>query len=234
MAHEVTGSPDRTGAERQKRRVPSESLSSDMRTLTGVIKDLEAQLDRMIAANEALKGDLDQERSRRLAAQSKLDQVSERLTRAEQELAGKENLHGEVSQLNHERARLAASLRDLGQKLEQVERENKRQSQTVVRLRAARSDAVEEIQSVESQFERAMQMVAQLKSQLAAVSEERDALAAESALREEKLRHAQHERNELQAEVEQSRAALDEIRRSLVDAVVPNDSGSRPGAREKA
>lgn len=231
MPHEVSPTGDAADAVRRKNsRGNPESLASDMRTLTGVISDLEDQLDRMIAANEALKSDLEQEKKRRMTAESKLDHLNERLTRSEQELAAKENLHGEVSQLSHERTRLAANLRELGQKLEAAQRDEKKQNQLIARLRAARSDAIEEIQSVESQFERAMQMVATVKSQLTAVSEERDALAAESTLLQDKLRQSQHDRDALQAEVEQSRAALDEIRRSLVDAcVVPGES--RPAAR---
>jgi chromosome segregation ATPase len=232
MAHEGTENSDAREPLGRKGARGADSLSSDMRTLTGVIRDLEEQLDRMIAANEALKADLEQEKKRRISAESKLDQLNERLTRSEQELAAKENVHGEVSQLHHERARLAASVRELGQKLEVAEREGKKQAESIARLRAARADAVEEVQSVESQFERSMQMVSHVKSQLAAVSEERDALAADARLLEEKLRQSERDRDALHAEVEQSRSALDEIRRSLVDAVVVpggGRTGSRPG-----
>lgn len=195
-----------------------ESLSGDMRTLSGVIGDLEDQLDRMIAANEALTEDLTRERTRCAAADAQREELSERLARAEHELAGNENLHGEVSQLHHERTRLSASIRELEAQLETAVRERDRQSQLAARLRAARADTVEEVQSVEVQFERAMQVVARLTSQLTAVSEGRDASRAECRVYEEKLRETQRERDVLQNEVEASRAALDEIRRSLLES----------------
>ncbi len=98
----------------------------------------------------------------------------------------------------------------------------------IERLRAARGDALEEVKSVESQFERAMELVAYTKAQLAVMTEERDAQAARLRSAEQTTEQALEERKALEEEVAQSRAALDEIRRSLFDACVVSSANLPP------
>jgi chromosome segregation ATPase len=209
------------------RAVTPGSADRDLRTLGGVIRELEDQLERMISANEALTEDLAKERRLRAAAESNRDELSERLAHAEHELAANESLHGEVRHLHHEHTRLSASIRELEVRLEVAERDAERQGQLVARLRAARADSVDEMQSVEAQFEHAMQVIARLRSQLGAASEERQASWAECRAFEERLRHMQRERDAFRSEVEVSRAALDEIRRSLVESAGSDDQSSQ-------
>jgi uncharacterized coiled-coil DUF342 family protein len=69
-----------------------------------------------------------------------------------------------------------------------------------------------------------MQVVAQAKAELTVATEERDALGGRLRTTEEQLRQVLQERDLLVAEVDESRALLDEIRRSLVDACVVSTS----------
>lgn len=206
------------------------SLSSEVHTLTSVIRDLEDQLDRMMTTNEAVKNELEEERKRRLAAQGRLDELQERLRRAEQELTETEKLRAEVGHLHHERTRLAGQVRELMQRVEEADQERLRQSRLIERLRGARATALDEVSTVEAQFERAMQLVAHLRAQFSIATEERDNATARLKAHEEMLRVMQQERDGLVTEVEQSRAALDEIRRSLVDSfgAVPKSDRNVP------
>jgi chromosome segregation ATPase len=215
--------------------VEGPGLTGEMQTLTTVIRDFEDQLDRMMAVNEATKADLEEERKRRLSLQTRVDELQGSLRRAEQELTETEKLRAEVGHLHHERTRLAGMVRELTQRLEDAQKEQQRQSRLIERLRASRADALEEVTSVEAQFERAMQLVAHLRAQFAVATEERDTVVGRLKTNDETLRLLQQERDALVTEVEQSRAALDEIRRSLVDSfgvVPPSQTGSPP--REKA
>ena len=227
------------GARTPARSAPHEArdLSSEIQTLGSVIKDLEGQLDRVVTLNEALKRDLDDERQRRIALEGRVDELQEELRNMQQEVVGKENLAAEVAQLNHERTGLAASIRELTQKLQDAQQEHERQARLIERLRGSRTDAVEEVQSVESQFERAMQVVAQAKAQLTVASEERDALGGRLKATDEELRKILEERDALVAEVDESRALLNEIRHSLVDACVVSTTslgpGDQPGGKRK-
>jgi chromosome segregation ATPase len=214
--------PGPSGAHHRARQLRDEArdLSSEMQTLGSVIKDLEGQLDRLMSVNETLKQDLDVERQRRVELQGRVAQLQDELLGAQREIVDNENLAAEVAQLNQERARLAGAIRELEQQLSDARRERDRQQELIQRLRGSRADALEEVQSVESQFERAMQVVAQAKAELTIMTEERDALGGRLRVAEERLQQVEEERDVLVAEVDESRALLDEIRRSLVDACV--------------
>ena len=186
--------------------------------LGGAIRQLEEQLDRMVASNEALTQDLEVERKRRLDLEGQVEELREKLRQVQRKDANTDNLRGEVNQLNHERTRLAASVRQLTQRVSNEEQERKRQARLVPQLRVARDDAVEEILAVEAQFDRAMQVVVHLKAQLQATLDERTTLASRLRGLETQQGELRKERDALLADVEQSKAALDEIRRSLVDA----------------
>ncbi|MDH5673409.1 MAG: hypothetical protein OEZ06_14745 [Myxococcales bacterium] len=196
------------------------NLSNEMQSVTAMIRDLEDQLDRMLESNGALKEDLESERKRRVGLERSVAELEQTIRRNEQEIAAKDNLMAEVGHLNNERSQLMARVRELEVQLTEAERSIQNSGGLEKRLRAAREQAIEEVQSVEGQFERAMRMVTQLRAQVAVLAEERDAFGGRLRVAEESLHQLQAERDALSSEVEQSRGALDEIRRSLADAVV--------------
>ncbi len=219
---------------------PRGGLSKEVHTLTNVIKQLEEQLDQMMATNEALRKDQQDEVTRRLALEGKVDELQEMLRRAERQAAEKDNLLAEVKHVNQERARLSASLREAGERLKTLTDQREADTKKLERLKAAHADALEEVQSVEAQFERAIQVVAQTRAQLGIASEERDQHSARARNLESLLAELRHERDALVTEVEQSRAALDEIHRSLIDEGLPGaregatrDSGAAPAPQQR-
>jgi len=205
------------------------ALASEMRTLSGMIEDLEGQLDRMMATNEALKRDLDNERGARADLDGTLDELRESLQRSEREAAEREGLAVEVNHLNQERTRLATTVTGLEQRLTDAQLDVRRQAAAAERLRSARADAVEDVQSTETQFDGAMQMVADLRAQLLVMTEERDTLGGRLRMTGEQLAEAQRERDGLLSDFEESRASLDDIRRSLAEAcLTPDGAGAQP------
>lgn len=196
---------------------PAAGLSKEVHTLTKVIKQLEEQLDQMMATNEALRKDLHDERARRLALEEKVDELRDSVRRSERQAADKDNLLTEVKHVNQERARVAASARELGERCKELMSQQEADGKKIERLRGAHADAIDEVQSVEAQFERAMQVIAQTRAQLAIACEERDQQGLRAKTSEASLGELRQERDALVAEVEQSRAALDEIRQSLAD-----------------
>jgi chromosome segregation ATPase len=207
-------------------------LSKEVHTLTAVIKQLEEQLEQMMGANAALRKDYQDERARRLTLEEKVNELNEGLRRSERQSADKENLLAEVKHVNQERARLNTSARELGERLKDLAQQQEGEAKKIERLRAAHADAIEEVQSVEAQFERAMQVIAQTRAQLAIACEERDQHSARARNSETLVKELRQERDTLVAEVEQSRAALDEIRQSLVDVVASR--GEESGGRSSA
>jgi uncharacterized coiled-coil DUF342 family protein len=225
------------GARRDPARGEQGGLSREVHTLTNVIKQLEEQLDEMLTANEALRKDLDDERSRRVDLQHKVDDLHERLRRSEQSATEHDGLLAEVELASQERSRLSVSLRESSEKLAELESQRKRDTQQIERLKVAHQDASDEVQTVEAQFERAMQMVARTKTQLSVACDERDQQIARTKSCQQLVSQLREERDALLSEVEQSRAALDEIRRSLVDACAvsgASDTTSTRGAPPSA
>jgi chromosome segregation ATPase len=202
-----------------------------MRSVTTMIRDLEEQLDRMLETNDALKYELESERKLRAELEKNTQELQETIRRGEQEVAAKDNLVAEIGQLHNERSRLTSSLKELERRLAELERDSKSQASLIKRLHAAQADALEEVQSVESQFERAMRMVSQLRAQVAVLTEERDAFGARLRVSDDKLAELKAERDAMGVEVEQSRGALDEIRRSLADACVASAEPIEQGGR---
>lgn len=203
--------------------------TSDLSSLNGSIRQLEEQLERMVSANEALRQDLEAERSRRLALEGQRDQLQDKLRLTESDDADRENLLGELDYLNRERARLAATVRQLTQRVSAEEQKRDKQARALEQLRAARDEALEEILAVESQFDRALSVVTHLQAQLTSALEERDTLTARLRAARVQLDELREERDALVEEVEQSKAALDEIRRSLVEAFDHAPDSGRPG-----
>lgn len=203
---------------------PESEMSSDsdktgeLGSLNGSIRQIEEQLERMLLANEALRQDLENERNRRLGLEDQRDQLRDKLRLAESEDANRENLLGELNYLNRERARLAAEVRQLTQRVAAEQDKRDKQARMLEQLRAARDESLEEVLAVESQFERALQVVTHLQAQLSSALDERDTLTARLRAARAQLDELREERDALIAEVEQSKAALDEIRRSLVEA----------------
>lgn len=185
----------------------------------------------MLETNDALKYELESERKLRAELEKNTQELQETIRRGEQEVAAKDNLVAEIGQLHNERSRLTSSLKELERRLAELERDSKSQASLIKRLHAAQADALEEVQSVESQFERAMRMVSQLRAQVAVLTEERDAFGARLRVSDDKLAELKAERDAMGVEVEQSRGALDEIRRSLADACVASAEPIEQGGR---
>ncbi len=186
--------------------------------LSDMIKDLESQLDRMIGINRALEKELEQERSRGAKLERRGKELMQNLRRAEQENVGKEDLRAQLAQLNGERSRLTREVEEKTRELEAAERESHTAEGAAKRLRTGRADALEELGSIEAQFERAMKMVASLKTRVSVLGEDCEALRLKLRTGGDNLRQVENERDALLAEVDESRTALEDIRRSLVEA----------------
>ena len=208
-----------SGAEREEPPEAKRSVSSEtVQTLSRMIKDLEEQLDRMLEINEALETEVGEERRRRIELEQALKEKDRALEHADEEAAAVEDLRAQVAHLEGDRGRLAASIEEIGRQLAGAEGENRKLLQGAERLRAERDDLLEELQTVETQFNHAMEMVSDLRTRLTVLGEERDAFKGRLKVMDDKLRGTEEERDALLAEVEESRKALEEIRRSLAEA----------------
>ena len=209
-------------------------LNETVQSLSRMIKDLEKQLERTLAINEALERDLGREKQATLRVEQERNRLEERVDQFEREVATIEDLRAEIGHLGHERARLAATIEELGKQLAETEQENRKLDLRAERLRAERDDAHEELESVELQFGRAMEIVDDLRSRVATFAEERESLIGRLKTLETQLKLTEDQRDALKHEVEESSRALDEIRRQIAEAcAVSQDYYQQPGALDE-
>ena len=220
MANEIDDTGLESALDEDLSDAPERSAPSSgtVQALSRMVKEMEEQLDRMIAINEGVERDLATERKRNGELEASVQHLTVELERAEKQAAAREDMVAEIRHLNRDRTRLGEEAEKLRAQLKELHEEKRKAAAMIERVKLERADALEEVQTVESQFDRAMAMVADLRTRLAVLSEEYDALKGRFHHTEEKVATLEHERETLLAEVEESRAALEEIRRSLVDA----------------
>ena len=193
-------------------------LQDTVQTLSRMIRDLEKQLERMLEINDALEKDLEKERNKTIKSEQDSGLLKEKIRRLEQELATLEDLRAEIGHLEQERTRMAAIIEEAGRQAVEAEHENRKLERVAERMRVERDDSIEEVRSLEAQFDHAVEIVADLKTRVATFAEERDALAGRLKVIEAQLQSAEQQRDVLKNEVDESRRALDEIRRQVADA----------------
>ncbi len=198
----------------------SSLLNETVQTLSKMIKDLEKQLGKMLEVNEALEQDLGNERKKRAKVEKDHISVKEQLKRTEDENVSLQDLRVEIGHLGRERSRLASSIEELGRQLSDSEQEARKFERLSDRMRSERDDTIEELQSVEAQFDHAVEIIADLKTRVDTLAEERDAIVARLKVIDGQLEISEEQRDSLKKEVEESKEALDDIRRSVADACV--------------
>jgi chromosome segregation ATPase len=203
-------------------------LHGTVENLTEIARDLEQDLAKMVAANEALQQEWDQERQRTSEASKQNELLMEDLARLEQKTNSTEELRAEVAHLESERRRLGAVVDELGRQLGEAERERQTLQRRVEHLRLRKQDVLDDQRIVEAQFERTMKMVDEQKARLSLLAEECDGLRSRVRAHESQARLTQRQRDLLSAEVEDSARALEEIRAFLKGASLLHQSQGEP------
>ncbi|MBI5478440.1 MAG: hypothetical protein HY906_06260 [Deltaproteobacteria bacterium] len=189
-------------------------------TVTGVaqmLHDLEAQLVRVMSVNEELEKALEQARAAAVAAAQERDELQARLLRLQEEESVADDIRREVQHLQQERRLMAERLEQGDARRAELEDQLRRQEQHERRLAAERDDAVEEARCLETQFGRAMAAVGELRTRLEDAALQRDQLAARVRGLEGDLGVSTETSEALRLELEESKKAIEEIRRSILE-----------------
>jgi chromosome segregation ATPase len=189
-------------------------------TVTGVaqmLHDLEAQLVRVMSVNEALEKELEQARATAQAAGKERDELAARLARLQEEESVADDVRREVLHLQRERRVLAERVEQADARRAELEEKLRQQGQREQRLAAERDDAVEESRCLETQFGRALAAVTELRTRLEDMTLQRDQLSARLRVLEGDLGVATESNETLRLELEESKKAIEEIRRSILE-----------------
>jgi len=189
-------------------------------TVTGVaqmLHDLEAQLVRVMSVNETLEKELEQARAAAQAAGKERDELAARLARLQEKESVADDVRREVLHLQRERRVLAERVEQADARRAELEEKLRQQAQREQRLAAERDDAVEESRCLETQFGRALAAVAELRTRLEDMTLQRDQLSARLRVIEGDLGVATESNETLRLELEESKKAIEEIRRSILE-----------------
>jgi chromosome segregation ATPase len=222
--------PERAGKERRAGEPAESGSGRGLRdTVTGVahmLRDLEAQLSRVMAVNERLEKELADARSARRTTEKERDELAERLARTQADGVTLEDVRAEVLTLQRERRDLAERLQaslEQGRKLEEKVRQAEQRAAELV---VERDDALEDVWPVEEQLSRAVAIVAELRRRDEELVAQRDQLGARVRQLEGELGAAAEQGEALRLELEESRGAIEEIRRSILEV----GAGAEPRA----
>ena len=214
------GGPRAAGAERgvtEEAPPPARGLKDTVTGVAQMLHDLEAQLVRVMAVNETLEKEVEQVRGAAQAAAKERDELQARLQRLQEEESVADDVRREVQHLQRERRLLAERLEQAEARRGELEDKLRHQAQREQRLGAERDDAVEEARCLETQFSRALAAVAELRARLEEATRQRDQLTARLRVLEGDLGVASESNETLRLELEESKKAIEEIRRSILE-----------------
>ena len=216
-----------TGGKKQ----PSEShiatLNRTIHELSKVIDELKEQLTQHIKLNEALESDLDRAESAIKESAEEREMLMKRI----HALAGEKRLYEEsrrdLEQITRERDTLAEKVHDLGKMLAISEQRVLETGKLIDRFRNERNDATGEINCLDSQFARAMKVIEELRHELSDTKNENEALTSRLDFAERQKQVLTSQRDALKEEIADTRNALEEIRRNILDASlgIENEAG---------
>jgi chromosome segregation ATPase len=190
-----------------------------VQALSEMIKDLERQLDQLLAINQAVEKERDTERKLRIQAQEKLTAgLEDAAERADRNAMDAQALRSETAALQDERMRLSTEVEHLKREHNKQNEELEDLRRQLGQLRGSREDTLAELQTLESQFERAMKIITEQKVAAQVLDEERKDLTGRIKLLQERLNELESENASLTSESEESRRTLAVIRRSLTEA----------------
>jgi len=182
-----------------------------------MLRDLEAQLARVMTINETLEKELQESRNAGRALAKERDDLAARLVRTEAEGGTIDDVRGEVLALQRER-------RQLVERLDAAEEQGRKAAaqlhgvdQKTERLVIERDEALEEVRCLEAQFGRAAEALLDLRKKNEDFAAQREQLAGRIRTLEGELGGATERGEELRAELEESRNAIEELRRSILE-----------------
>lgn len=192
-------------------------LRDSVAGLYEMVKDLEVQLNHMISINEAGERDLEVARRGQRDLEKERDTLQRRIEQAEQDAQSSAELRDELRYSTTENERLIEQLDAKDAKGERWEQERKLLGGKLAVAHSEITDLREEVDCLEAQLGQAGKHIESLRE---TISRSRDASVQQTRraeLVEERLRLVTDERDAMKRELNESRSALEEIKRSIMD-----------------
>ncbi|MBW1675563.1 MAG: hypothetical protein JRF30_03330 [Deltaproteobacteria bacterium] len=210
--------PEIRGLEILKEGTYAVDVEKTITQMYGVIKNMEAQLQKVLAINAELEKDLDA--SKDMIAELKLSrsQLENTIARMEEKMPSKRELQIEIDHLIEERNAAQTDIRDMKLRLERMEEIAVRYQDRITGLEEEKRDAVAEINFLESQVNSVAERTGRYENEINVLRGEKLAHIEKIKSLNEELNETLGEKYRLFKEVKETKHAMEEIRSALVKA----------------
>jgi chromosome segregation ATPase len=182
-----------------------------------VIKNMEAQLERVLSINALLEKDLNDSKEMIAELRASKTQLEKQVARMEREMPSKRELQMEIDHLIEERNSAQITIRDLKSRLEKTKKTLIQSQKRMARLHEERKDAITEIDFVETRLEAAVEKIKDYESRINVLEGTKLAQAQKIKALDEELKETLDEKYGLIKELKETREGMNEIRSALAD-----------------
>jgi len=199
-----------------------------------VIKNMEAQLEKVMGINDLLEKDLKEANDLTAELKAAKSQLEDRISRMEEEIPSKRELQIENDHLVDERNSAQLIIRDLKLKLEKTQKKVLQHQQRLGHLAEERKDAMQEVHFLESRLNNATQRIRELESQCNELKGENIAQFEKIKNLDESLSQALDEKYRLHRDLKETKKALSEFNATLAGTKLQTKKSYYKGADEKS
>ena len=193
-------------------------LTNSVSDLSVVVGELTSQVVHLIKVNQALEADIAAIENGKEDEDEQCKKLSDKLKKMEEDSSSLQDMKSELEQLRRERNALTGRVNDLDQALTASEQRLVELGRLLDKFRAERNDANAEAACVDSQLARAIKVIEEQRYDLAARQNTIDDQESQIELLQKQLTRAINQRNNFQVELKESKSALEEVHRSIVEA----------------
>lgn len=182
-----------------------------------MVKDLEVQLNHMVSINEAADRDLEATRRSLRDIEKERDELLLQMERMKRDAQSSGDLREELRHMTRENERLIEQMRSSETKTEAWERRRDEMKSEAGEAEMEVTDLQEEVECLEAQISQAAEYIDTLRGDIMSIRDARQQQTRKMDLIEQRLQVVTEERDALRQELNESRSALEEIKRSIMD-----------------
>ncbi|UCD86567.1 MAG: hypothetical protein JSV01_01965 [Desulfobacterales bacterium] len=182
-----------------------------------VMKNMEAQLERVLRINSVLEKDLYEAKKMIAGLKEAKSQLERTIVRMETEAPSKRELQIEIDRLIEERNEVQTSIREVNVKTEKLQEaviEHQKRSRD---LEEEKSDLISEIRFLESRLDTAMERIAEYKDETNILKGENLTHLEKIKVLEEELNDTLDDKYRIMSELRSSKKAMAELHSALSD-----------------
>ena len=209
-------------------------LEKTIQDMFVVIKNMEAQLERVLEINDLLEKDLKEANDMNAELKTTKRRLEGKISRMEAEIPFKRELQIEIDHLLEERNSAQLIVRDLKSKLENTQKKVIQYQQRLGSLAEERTDAIQEVDYLESRLNNATQRIRELETQTKALAGEKIAQSEKVKSLDEALNEALDEKYRLHKELKETKEKMTEFHSALADKKLQTKKSFYKGTEEKS